>query len=344
MPEHVKEKQFESDIVGWLCAHGGYSEGAESHYDRMLCIDTAELFAFIGATQAKTWDQLVLRHGGDPEKAQQKFLSRVSQALDKDGTVRVLRRGVEDQGLTIRLMYSRPASGMNASLAELYGKNRLTVTRQLHYSLTNNNSLDLCLFVNGIPVATAELKNPLNGQTVTDAINQYKSAQRDPKELLLGRRALVHFAVDPHLAYMTTRLAGNGTQFLPFNQGSNPGKLSCGQGNPPNPAGYQTSYLWERVWQYDAWIDILDRFVESFDGGKGKPRRVVFPRFHQWDAVTKLAADALAGAVVSDPALGRVGEVELDRLAVAPPVAAARRSGQEDLRQGDRRDGPACSR
>jgi type I restriction enzyme R subunit len=293
MPEHVKEKQFESDIVEWLCQHGGYSEGVDSHYDRKLCIDTAELFAFIGATQARTWEKLVSRHGGDPDKAQQKFLSRVSQALDKDGTVRVLRRGVEDQGLTIRLMYSRPASGMNTTLAELYGKNRLTVTRQLRYSLANNNSLDLCLFVNGIPVATAELKNPLNGQTVTDAINQYKSDQRDPKELLLGRRALVHFAVDPHLAYMTTRLAGNGTQFLPFNRGSDPGKLSCGQGNPPNRAGYQTSYLWERVWQYEAWIDILDRFVESFDDGKGKPRRVVFPRFHQWDAVTRLAADAL---------------------------------------------------
>jgi type I restriction enzyme, R subunit len=105
----------------------------------------------------------------------------VSQALDKDGTVRVLRRGVEDQGLTIRLMYSRPASGMNASLAELYGKNRLTVTRQLHYSTANNNSLDLCLFVNGIPVATAELKNPLNGQSVTDAINQYKKDSATPR-------------------------------------------------------------------------------------------------------------------------------------------------------------------
>jgi type I restriction enzyme R subunit len=293
MPEHVKEKQFESDIVEWLCAHGGYSAGVDSNYDRKLGLDTAELFAFVGATQAKAWEQIVLRHGGDPDKAQQKFLSRLSQALDKDGTVRVLRRGVEDQGVTIRLMYSRPASRMNASLAELYTRNRLTVTRQLRYSLANNNSLDLCLFVNGIPVATAELKNPLNGQTVTDAINQYK-ADRDPKELLLGQRALVHFAVDPHLAYMTTRLASKATQFLPFNQGSDPGKLSCGEGNPPNLGGYATSYLWERVWQYDAWIDILDRFVESFDEGKGKPRRVVFPRFHQWDAVTKLAADALA--------------------------------------------------
>ena len=293
MPEHVKEKQFESDIVEWLCAHGGYSLGADSHFDRKLGLDTAELFAFVGATQSKIWDLLVSRHGGDAEKAQQKFLARLAQAIDKDGTVRVLRKGVEDQGVTIRLMYSRPASGMNAQLAELYGKNRLTVTRQLHYSLSNANSLDLCLFVNGIPVATAELKNPLNSQTVTDAINQYKK-DRDPKELLLSQRTLVHFAVDPRLAYMTTRLALNGTQFLPFNQGSAPGQLSCGEGNAPNAAGYATSYLWERVWQYDAWIDILDRFVESFDEGKGKPRRVVFPRFHQWDAVTKLATDALA--------------------------------------------------
>ena len=294
MPEHVKEKQFESDIVDWLCSHGGYTAGADANYDRKLGIDTFELFTFISATQPEAWQQLVTRHGGDPDKARQKFLSRVAQALDKDGTVAVLRRGVDDQGVRIRLMYSRPSSAKNPTLAALYGKNRLTVTRQLHYSLTNNNSLDLCLFVNGIPVATAELKNPLNGQNVTDAIAQYSSPQRDPKELLLGRRALVHFAVDPHLAYMTTRLAGNATEFLPFNQGSDPGKLSCGQGNPLNPGGYQTAYLWERVWQYDAWIDILDRFVESIDTGKGKPRRVIFPRYHQWDAVTRLAAAALA--------------------------------------------------
>jgi type I restriction enzyme R subunit len=293
MPAHTKEEQFESDIVDWLTAHGGYTAGADSHYDPATGLDTAELFAFIGATQAERWEELVPRHGGERDVAQRKFVSRLVGELSRRGTVDVLRRGIEDQGVPFRLLYDRPASGLNPSLLELYGRNRLTVTRQLHYSATSNNSLDLCLFVNGIPVATAELKNKLTGQTVDDAINQYKT-DRDPRDVLLGERALVHFAVDHRLAYMTTRLAGGATQFLPFNQGSAPGQLSCGQGNPPNPDGYATAYLWEQVWSYDAWIDILSRFVESFDGGKGQRRRVVFPRFHQWDAVTRLAADALA--------------------------------------------------
>jgi type I restriction enzyme R subunit len=293
MPEHVKEKEFESNIVEWLTTHGGYTLGVDSHYDKKTGIDTAELFAFIGATQGEKWNRLVDFHGGDPEKAQVKFIARVVSALDQRGTVDVLRKGVDDQGIAFELAYFKPASGRNPNLVALYEKNRLTVTRQLHYSIANANSLDLCLFVNGIPVATSELKNPLNGQSVDHAIAQYKN-DRDPKELLLGQRALVHFALDPHLAYMTTRLAHNATEFLPFNQGSAPGQLSCGEGNPANPAGYQTSYVWERVWTYDAWLDILGRFVESFDEGKGKPRRVVFPRFHQWDVVTKLAAETLA--------------------------------------------------
>ena len=246
MPDHVKEAQFETDIVEWLIAAGGYSAGTDSHYDKKTGLDTAELFAFIGATQAKKWEQLIARHGGDPNKAQQKFVSRLVAALDKHGTVDVLRKGFDDQGLLFTLCYFKPASGMNATLADLYVKNRLTVTRQLHYSTQNNNSLDVCLFVNGIPVATAELKNPLNGQTVDHAITQYKN-DRDPADVLLGQRALVHFAVDPHLAYMTTRLAKNATEFLPFNQGNDPGRLSCGEGNPPNPGGYATAYLKEGI-------------------------------------------------------------------------------------------------
>lgn len=294
MPDHVKEAQLEADIVEWLTTAGGYSAGVDSFYDREAGLDSSELFAFIGATQADQWGKLVVRYGGDRDVAQQKFRSRLVSELDKRGTIAVLREGVEDQGLRFELAYFKPASGMNAKLAELYGKNRLTVTRQLHYSKDNSNSLDLCLFVNGIPIATAELKNPLNGQMVDHAVAQYKN-DRDPRDVLLGTRALVHFAVDPHLVYMTTRLAKNATEFLPFNRGSAPGALSCGEGNPPNPTGYQTAYLWEQVWSYDAWLDILHRFVESFDQGKGKARKVVFPRFHQWDVVRKLTS-----AVITD--------------------------------------------
>jgi type I restriction enzyme R subunit len=208
----------------------------------------------------------------------------------------VLRRGVEDQGVKVHLAFSRPTSGLNETILWLYGKNRLTVTRQLHYSADHDGSLDLTLFVNGIPVATAELKSPVNGQDVSHAIAQYKKDRNEPGNALLNRRAAVHFAVDPSLAYMTTRLAGDGTEFMPFNRGSNPGELSCGKGNPPNPGDYATAYLWESVWQYDNWLDILLRFVEEFyeGSGKTKKRQVIFPRFHQWDVVKRLEADTLA--------------------------------------------------
>lgn len=296
MPEHVTERQFESDIVEWLTATGGYTSGHNAFYDMTLGFDGSELLAFIGATQSERWSQLIVRHGGDSNEAQLRFKKRLGVELDKRGTLDVLRRGVEDQGLRFRLVYFKPASSKNTELVEAYGKNRLTIVRQLRYSDKHANSVDLCQFVNGLPAATAELKHHLNGQTVDDAMTQYRK-DRDPKELLF-RRTLVHFALDTRLAYMTTRLAGAATSFLPFNQGSNPGELSCGEGNPPNPDGYATAYLWERVWAYDAWLDILGRFVEEITeptaDGKAARKTIIFPRFHQWDAVSRLSADASA--------------------------------------------------
>jgi type I restriction enzyme R subunit len=294
MPEHVKEKQFEADVVEALTTAGGYTAGITQFYDVALGLDTGELFAFIGATQISTWNELIVRHGGDPDEAQRRFTQRVAAELDRRGTLDVMRRGVEDQGLRFQLAYFRPAHGMNPELVEAYSRNRLTVTRQLRYSDAHGNSVDLCLLVNGLPVATVELKHHLNGQSVDDAMAQYRR-DRDPKDLLL-RRTLVHFAVDTRLAYMTTRLEGAQTSFLPFNRGSNPGEMSCGEGNPPNPDGYATAYLWERVWAYDGWLDILGRFVEvvTEPAATRKPERrsVIFPRFHQWDGVSRLAADA----------------------------------------------------
>jgi type I restriction enzyme R subunit len=296
MPEHVKEKQFETDVVEALTAAGGYSAGINQFYDIPLGFDGGELLAFIGATQITAWNELIVRHGGDPAETQIRFKQRLAAELDKRGTLDVLRRGVADQGLQFQLAYFRPAHGKNPDLVDAYGKNRLTVTRQLRYSAAHGNSVDLCLFVNGLPVATAELKHHLNGQTVDHAIAQYRK-DRDPKDLLF-RRTLVHFAVDTRLAYMTTRLEGAHTAFLPFNQGSNPGELSCGEGNPPNPDGYATAYLWERVWAYDGWLDILGRFVEIVTepavGTTPARNGVIFPRFHQWDSVSRLAADARA--------------------------------------------------
>ena len=216
----------------------------------------------------------------------------MAQQIDERGTVDVLRHGIRDQNVELRLSYRKPAFGVAPELVAHYDANRLTVTRQLPFDQESTKTVDLCLFLNGIPVATAELKNHLTGQNIEQAIEQYRK-DRDPKNVTLGRRALVHFAVDPDAVAMTTKLEGKSTRFLPFNLGQNLGK-----GNPPNPEGHKTSYLWERVWTKDAWLDILHRFihVERADKGSVTARRaaqtVIFPRYHQWDAVIKVEADA----------------------------------------------------
>ncbi len=293
----TKEIAFEDAIFDWLVTHG-CTRGVPTHYDPAVALDTAELFTFIGATQADEWEELVKRNGGDPDVAQRRFTERLAKQVDERGTIDVLRHGVEDLGVHIRLAYFRPASGLNPDLEAKYIANRLTVIRQLHYAPEHANAIDLVLFVNGLPVATAELKNPLTHQTVDHAMAQYRT-DRDPKDALLGRRAIVHFAVDPDLVMMTTKLERKATRFLPLNRGSDPGATACGKGNPPNPDGYATSYLWEQVWERHAWLDILNRFVhveQAKPGRKGKAARrdatLVFPRFHQWDAVRKLEGHA----------------------------------------------------
>ncbi len=296
MPSHVKESQLEKDVVQSLVTSGGYSEGNPRHFDMQAGLDTSELFAFITETQAADWRRLLSRYSGNESLARTKLVARIITLLDKRGTIHLLRNGIDDQGVKFRLAHFKPASGLNPTLIGLYGKNRLTVTRQLRYSAAHGNSVDLALFVNGLPVATVELKSPLNGQTVDDAVKQYM-VDRDPRDLLFGRRAIVHFAVDPSLVYMTTRLAGMKTEFLPFNRGNAPGQLSCGKGNPPNPNGYATAFLWEQIWSYDAWLDILGRFVEDLQESPSKSqaatRRIIFPRYHQWDAVTRLSREAV---------------------------------------------------
>lgn len=297
----VSEKLLEDEITGHLVAEGGYqackvglAPQAPHDFDARLGIDTAELFAFINETQGTAWAKLVKAHGGDEGRARQRFAQRLAQQIDERGTVDVLRHGVRDQNVEIRLSYRKPAFGVARELVAHYDANRLTVIRQLPYDPESGKTIDLCLFVNGIPVATAELKNHLTGQNIEHAIEQYRT-DRDPRNVILGRRALVHFAVDADAVAMTTKLEGKATRFLPFNRGHNLGK-----GNPPNPCGHKTSYLWERVWARDAWLDILHRFIHVDRPSKGSVsvRRaaevVVFPRFHQWDAVLKLEADAAA--------------------------------------------------
>jgi type I restriction enzyme R subunit len=288
----VNERQFEEAIEHSLLTSGGYLKSAPSNFDATLGLDTAELFAFIGATQPTEWESLLGRYGNDADLAQRGFAKRLASELDNRGTVDVLRHGVVDLGVTIQLAYFKPAHALTAALTSLYAANRVTVTRQFPYDPKSHATIDIALLVNGIPTATAELKNPLTNQNIEHAITQYRK-DRDPANVTLSRRALVHFAVDPDLVAMTTKLAGQKTRFLPFNLGHDGGK-----GNPPNPNGHRTSYLWERVWARDAWMDLLARFIHVEKPSQGTPaaRRaaetIIFPRYHQWDAVLALEADA----------------------------------------------------
>ncbi|MEQ1873944.1 MAG: DEAD/DEAH box helicase family protein [Ilumatobacteraceae bacterium] len=277
----MKEIDFEHEVELTLLDVGGYTKSLPSHFDLTYGIDTAELFAFVGATQAKAWEQIVHRYGGDPDKAQKGFIARLAAEIDNRGTIAVLRDGMKDQMVQIRLAFFKPATSMNDMLAAGYAANRLTMTRQLRYSARHNNTLDVALFLNGLLFATVELKNPLTGQSVDDAMDQYRLDRDAVKDPFLGR-ALVHFAVDPYLVYMTTKLEQNETTFLPFNRGRDNAK-----GNPDNPDGYATAYLWESIWARHTILDILARFVHQTEDGE-----TLFPRFHQWDVVVKLEADA----------------------------------------------------
>lgn len=293
----VDEKGFEAAIEAGLLA-GGFLKSDPTHFDASLGLDSAELCAFISATQPKAWAELSARHGGD-EKARTNFARRLAKELDARGAVDVLRHGVVDLGVTIQLAFFRPAHGLTLELVARYGANRVTVTRQLPYESGSGKTIDLALLVNGIPTATAELKNPLTGQDIEHAKAQYRY-DRDPANTTLARRAVVHFAVDPENVAMTTRLEGPSTRFIPFNQGSGGAGEAGGAGNPPNPSGHRTAYLWERVWQRDSWLDILARFVHIEMPAKGsaaakkKAALVIVPRFHQLDAVRKLEDHARA--------------------------------------------------
>ena len=249
------------------------------------------LLAFLEQSQPEEWAKLQGIYGSDVET---KILKTICQNLDQRGMLDVLRGGITDRGVKLRLAYFKPASGMNEETLRLYAANVLTVTRQVHQSPKNaGQSVDLVLALNGLPVATAELKTPAKGQTYKHAMAQYRG--RDQSDPLFGfkTRALVHFAVDTDLVYMTTHLRGKATHFLPFNKGHD-----GGAGNPPSYS-YKTSYLWEEVWERHSWLDILARFLHievSEDKGNGKARKketMIFPRFHQLDAVRKVIGDVL---------------------------------------------------
>jgi type I restriction enzyme R subunit len=282
-----KERAFESAIEHYLLTGGGYAKTNQACFDQPRSLDTTQLIPFIRETQGDTWQSLEKIHGGNTEAV---VLDDLCKALDSRGSLDVLRHGFKCYGKAIKVAHFKPAHGMNPETQRLYAANRLTIIRQLLYSSTSSKSLDVTLSLNGIPVATAELKNPFTGQTVENAKYQYKN-DRDPNELIFQfkKRTLVHFAVDPDEVYMTTRLKGKETQFLPFNRGN-----GAGAGNPDNPNGYKTAYLWEEVWQRDSFLDILARFIhleidEREVGGKlVRKESLIFPRYHQLDSVRRL--------------------------------------------------------
>ena len=273
-------------------APGGYRKRRPEDYDRVLCLVPRDVLAFVLATQPQAWKRLAQHHGALVE---QQFLKRLASEIARRGTLDVLRNGIRDMGCRFRLAYFRPASGLNEESRRLYEGNLFSVARQLHYNEKNNKSLDLAIFLNGIPIFTAELKNPLTGQTVQDAIRQYRT-DRDPREPLFGYgRCLAHFAVDPDLVYVATHLTGPQTYFLPFNRGK-----FGGAGNPPVPptqSGYATSYLWQETWATDSVLDLVRQFIhevheEDDRGRKTGKRFLIFPRYQQLDCVRQLVAAA----------------------------------------------------
>ena len=291
-----KEISFELEICQHLAAHGWlYAEGDAAAYDRARAVYPADVLAWVQATQPKAWETLTKSHGS---RAEDTLLARVRDQLDQRGTLDVLRHGVELLGLKtpLKLAEFKPALAMNPDILERYAANRLRVVRQVRYSLHCENSIDLVLFLNGLPVATVELKTDFT-QSIGDAIDQYRF-DRNPRpkgqaaEPLLSfpSGALIHFAVSNKEVAMVTKLAGPATVFLPFNLGDD-----GAAGNPVNAAGgHRTAYLWEQVWARESWLEILGRYLIAKRDEKKQIENIIFPRYHQLDVTRKLQAAVLS--------------------------------------------------
>ncbi|MDR2438179.1 MAG: DEAD/DEAH box helicase family protein [Planctomycetaceae bacterium] len=289
-PIHTEET-FETSVVAMLC-ETGWTEGNAADYSAELALDKKAVLRFIQESQPEEWKRYVAFYKNESES---KFFQRLHRELDLRGMLDVLRRGINDYGIKFQLVFFEPDHSLNPDLVKQCKHNRLIVTRQIHYSEKEpNKSIDLLLSINGLPVATVELKNHFTGQNVQDAIMQYK--KRNPRELLFlyKKRTLVHFAVDSDEVYLTTKLDGDKTFFLPFNKGNN-----GGAGNPINPnGGYRTEYFWREILKPSCWLEIIGRFLhiqkEQIKSGEKiyKKEKTLFPRYHQIDVVQKLCDDA----------------------------------------------------
>ena len=293
------ELAFEKEVCEYLGSHGWlYSDKTADNYDRKLALYPPDLTDWLEESQSDLWETYKQKNGS---KAEASLLQRIREQLDQQGTLDLLRNGIEVMGLpkALKLAEFKPALGLNPEILARYNANRLRVVRQVRYSLHNENCIDLVIFLNGIPVATVELKTD-NTQSIEDAVWQYKT-DRLPK--LAGKTeepllnfpggALVHFAVSTREVRMTTKLAGPSTVFLPFNKGSDPGGKNCGAGNPvPKGPGYPTDYLWQEVWERESWLEILGRYCIAERDKKKQITRVLFPRYHQL-VVTRLLQEAV---------------------------------------------------
>ena len=285
------ENTFETAIVQSLINNGGYTQGNAPDYSPKLGLFKYEVLQFLQESQPKNWKKISAIHGDNVDN---RIIQRIYKEMDLRGSLDVIRNGFVDYGVRFKLAFFKPESGLNPETQELYDKNQLKVIRQVFYTSKNKNSVDLVISLNGVPVATIELKNHFTGQSTENAKKQYATT-RDNRELLFAfkKRSLVHFALDDEEVFMATKLDGKKTYWLPFNKGNNKGK-----GNPLNPNGYKTDYLWNEILVKDSWLDIIQRFIHlqideiEIDGKTFKKEKMIFPRFHQLDVVRKITDDA----------------------------------------------------
>ena len=287
----TSERGFQKFITNYLVTEHKFIETTPTEFDRDFCINTKQVFEFIEATQKDAYEMI-------QKKGERSFLVRLDEKIKELGVIEVLRKGIKHFDKTIELFYRKPSSNYNAKDAARYAANLFSVTQELKYSLSHENRLDLTVFVNGIPVMTCELKNPLSGQYVQNGIRQYQN-DRDPKEKMFSfARCMVHFAADTEQVFMCSELKGKPSFFIPFNKGLNDGKATppFGAGNPVNPNGLKTHYLWEEVLSKDSLANIIDKFaqvIEETDEDTGKKKKkMIFPRYHQLTSVKQILAHA----------------------------------------------------
>jgi len=297
--QNYTEKAFETYIEESLMFRGGWQQGTNKEWDKKHALFPERIISFLKDTQAELYKRMQKLHGDELDN---KIIGTLIKERNTKGTLHVLRHGFRFFGKTFSMAYFKPANALNAEIIKLYEKNQLTVTRQVLCHTVNNDTVDLVFSINGLPVATCELKNPATGQSWKNAVVQYRK-DRDWRMPLFRFKtaAVVHFAADPDEIHMTTHLRGDKTFFLPFNKGSHPGEIKCGAGNPQHKSGHRTGYFWEEVLQRDSFLEIIGHFMfletkeETTLDEKGVKQKytketLIFPRYHQLDAVRKLIA------------------------------------------------------